>query len=247
MGNLDAFVYKEDGNIMLPRFYSASIGLGRLGYNVFHIDKRAIETLEFESSNIFVGPKEFVSYALARLGLDSPQDFDYPEKLQEFLGRKMFITTLGEVRRHAGSDDGFRFIKPVKNKKLFVGHPISCFRDLIPTSDFPSTLEVWCSDFIDIVSEYRFYIHDDRIIGSSHYSGSPKYLYDYSIIDSAVFKMTKDKGRPKAYCLDFGVTNEGATILIEGKDGYDFEPYSLSPEKQASMHEDRWLQIVGKR
>lgn len=50
---------------------------------------------------------------------------------------------------------------------------------------------------------------------------------------------------PVAYSLDFGVTADGRTLLVEANDAFALGAYGLEPVVYARMLEDRWLELVG--
>jgi hypothetical protein len=50
---------------------------------------------------------------------------------------------------------------------------------------------------------------------------------------------------PIACALDFGVSADGRTLLIEANDAFALGAYGLDAVVYANMLEDRWLQIVG--
>jgi len=51
-------------------------------------------------------------------------------------------------------------------------------------------------------------------------------------------------GAPVAYSLDFGVTEDGRTLLVEANDFYFLGCYGLSPLSYALAIADRWKEIV---
>ena len=53
------------------------------------------------------------------------------------------------------------------------------------------------------------------------------------------------KGAPAAYGLDFGVTADGRTLLVEANDGFALGCYGLDPVIYAEMLEARWCELAG--
>ena len=49
---------------------------------------------------------------------------------------------------------------------------------------------------------------------------------------------------PVAYAIDFGVTDDGRTILIEANDGYSLGPYGFDSYNYTRMMILRWKQIM---
>jgi phage terminase large subunit len=52
---------------------------------------------------------------------------------------------------------------------------------------------------------------------------------------------------PVAYGIDFGVTNDGRTLLVEVNDAFALGCYGLSAVEYAEMLEDRWLEVVSEK
>lgn len=67
------------------------------------------------------------------------------------------------------------------------------------------------------------------LLGCRHYTG------DCAIVVSM---------DPVAFCLEWGVTAGGNTVLVETNDGFAFGHYGLHPGYVAHMLSARWL-VVG--
>lgn len=67
-------------------------------------------------------------------------------------------------------------------------------------------------------------------------------LYDTIFINFCV----KDfEGAPKAYALDFGVTKDGETILVEVNNTCSIGSYGLEPVLYARFLSARWVELTG--
>lgn len=197
--------------------------------------------------SVVVGGIGTVRQAVKRFGFQSPENFDYPEPLRSFLGREISVLTIAEVHAMCVDDKIPQpiFIKPVTGHKDFDGHIVSCFRDLIRTAGWlhqaPDT-KVWVSEIRDFISEYRYFVNRGSVIGVGHYRGNPLVVPDTSKVQQAVDAW---EDAPVSYTLDFGVTKEGSTLLVEANDGFSFGCYGLPAIKYARMLEDRWCEMVG--
>lgn len=74
------------------------------------------------------------------------------------------------------------------------------------------------SQYIDIVSEYRCFVYNDKLVGIQYYSGEfdvfPKSETIYEMLK--IFKYDYGNGTaPQAYTLDVGINDNGDTIPIE--------------------------------
>lgn len=177
--------------------------------------------------------------ALTVLNKPIPQNIDYPIQLRHILGRTLKQTTLKEIRESITP----QFIKPDIEHKLFNGfvfdNSISSRRKIVTCSDDTT---VWASDLINIVSEYRTFILDNQILDCRRYKGEWKYVPDFNIINESVNLMKSSC--PRAYCLDFGVLDNGKTVLIEMNEGFSFGHYGLHPVLYARMLSPRWNELT---
>lgn len=222
--------------------YDAWHGFSMLGVDTvpFHepggID--AIEDLTPETCvHGYIGP---VRRALKRLGIKepTPKVEDYPEELTEFLGRKVWLSDMRTIRGEVQDV----FIKPVADdQKLFVGHIRGPIGYLAQTAHVPDDTEIQCSEPMRFLTEYRCFILEREIVGVRHYKGDYRFYPDYRIIEAAMFAY---KSAPVAYTLDFGVTEDKETRLIEANDSFSLGAYGLPSVVYARMIEARWDQMV---
>jgi hypothetical protein len=180
---------------------------------------------------------EDVHRALSKLGVPIPPSNDYPEQLRGFLGRSIRRAHLGEVRSSAETS----FIKPVSHKAFggMIWNNDKFSRRTIATQ--ADDVEVWVSDLVNFVSEYRCFILHDEIIDCRHYKGDWSKAPDKKIIQAAVCAM---KGTSCAYCLDWGVTDDERTLLVEANDSYALGHYGLNPIFCAHMLSARWHEMT---
>ena len=80
------------------------------------------------------------------------------------------------------------------------------------------------------------------MIDSRNYKGDFKIQPNFNIIERCIEDY---KNKPAAFTIDFGVTDDGRTLLIEVNDGYAFGTYGLSPLNVAKMLSARWSEMVG--
>lgn len=180
---------------------------------------------------------EDIHTALTKLNKPIPKPHDYPEELSEFFGRKIRKDKLGNVRNLTES----YFIKPISHK-LFNGmvwNNDSFSRRLIVTQ--PDDLDVWVSDYVNFVSEYRVFVLDGRILDCRNYRGDWSKAPNKEIIEAGVKVIGKN---PIAYCIDWGVLDNGKTVLVEMNDGFSFGHYGLNPVYCAHMLSARWHELT---
>ena len=74
------------------------------------------------------------------------------------------------------------------------------------------------------------------------YRGDWHYHYDHSVLDYAVDNYRTD---PAGYAMDFGVTDDGRTLLVEVNDGFALGCYGADPIQYAKLLSARWCELVG--
>ncbi|MCZ8254459.1 MAG: ATP-grasp domain-containing protein [Polaromonas sp.] len=200
-----------------------------------------------------VGSVEFVQAYMAAIGIQAPEPVSYPVALDQFLGRKIDLRALHQVR-------GDVFIKPVSTKTFngFVWrqglrdaeqseHDLEQL-EVIRQLD-PNTL-VWTSEPVRFQSEWRYYVVNGEIVHQARYDAgglddapSP----DLALVNEAIRTWTATSGSdcPRGYGIDFGVTDDGRTVLVEANDGWALGFYGNGMPARAYLQLLwlRWQQI----
>lgn len=221
--------------------YSLYSGLKQLGVEVVpYYWNDEIDQIDDLSPEIGVGGYiQDVWQGLKRLNIEIKPDISYPEPLKYLLQRDVYETNLGQIRSRIKPI----FIKPVEHK-LFTGfvYDNSQFaRRLVVT--LPDETLVLACDVVNFVSEYRTMILDNQILDCRRYKGDWSKAPDRKIVEDAV-EIMRGKS-PKAYCLDFGVTDDGRTLLVEMNDGFAFGNYGMNCILYAKMIAARWWELAG--
>lgn len=240
-------VQKKDGEFPTVNSWVAWRGFDLKSYPVEFFEWPDLKAgrVPIDPHTLVAGGVGTVRHALAALGV-VPPPIDLPTRLAGYLGRAVRATTFGEVRAiFAGDPPDPLFVKPRDALKAFTGHVLTAFRDLIPTAGFPDDLAVWASEVVDFVSEWRYFVLRHEIIGVGHYRGCPFTHPDASTVRRAVAEFRPDA--PAAYGIDFGVTADGRTLLVEANDGYSLGHMGLRPLEYANMLEARWSELMAGR
>lgn len=224
--------------------YNAWYGFDKLGTWTEKFLYSDLDKLELTKDNIIVGGIKPIKETLIKLGIEPPPNIDYPDELKSFLGRNIWLSTIGEMRKMMVDDvmNPPIFIKPALIQKDFTGHVVAKYKDLIKTASFSSDYQIWISETLDFVSEYRYYVNRNEVIGVGFYKGNPLRCPHGYVVNQAVQKFKESA--PISYCLDFGLNKQGNTFLIEVNDGFAFGSYGLNGVLHAIMLEDRWREIV---
>ena len=102
--------------------------------------------------------------------------------------------------------------------------------------------ELYCSEVVRFVSEWRCFLLYGQIIGINFYYGDREAEYDKSVIEAAVRAYPN---MPAGFSMDFGVTDDGRTLLIEVNDGYSLGTYGLEATLYARLLSARWAEMTG--
>ncbi len=191
------------------------------------LDKRKQE-------DVVVGGTLIMSHALNQNGISSNVD-TYPGELSDYMGRKIWSTTISELRKESLP----LFIKPVEDKAAN-GIVVRSWEDAAEYELFPPDFKVLCSEVVKFVSEWRCFVRYGKIVGIRCYNGDWRTMCDHKTIKRAV---SAYKSIPAGCSLDFGVTDDGRTILIEVNDGIALGCYGLKDTEYAKLLSARWAEL----
>ena len=211
----------------------ASYGFRDLGVEtVLFTTNEEFDTRQPE--DVVVGGTIIVWHALNQRGISFAHN-DYPEELIDFRGRKIKQIRLGDIRKETLPI----FIKPVEEKTA-LGLVVKDWPDLWEYERLDPETEIYCSEVVHFVSEWRCFLLYGRLIGIHYYFGDPEAECDYSVIDAAVEAYPN---MPAGCALDFGVTDDGRTLLIEMNDGFSLGTYGLEATLYARLLAARWAEL----
>lgn len=231
-GKNNLFISNE---IITENTYAAFFGFSVMGWEVVFYEGDPPERLSRE--DVVVGFITQVKMALRNLNIEPPAEIDYPEELQVFLQRKVWKDSLHRI--YTTPEAWPVFVKPVKGKQ-FDGKLITSLKDLIGIGS-QEDREIWCSEPVEFLSEYRCFIKYDKVIDVRRYKGDYKIFPNLYILTRC---LEEYKNPPNAYTIDIGVASTGETKLIEINDGFAMGSYGLSPVEYAKMISARWSQLT---
>ena len=217
--------------------YDAYLGFTDMGFEVEIFDDTQV-LKNAAKEDIVIGGIGIVRSHLESLGVNCP-DIDYPEELKQFLGRKLWKTTIEQVNCEVGSWPVF--VKPIEAKR-FTGCVIHSAADLIGMGCQNDNFEVFCSEPVNMLSEYRCFVRRGEILDVRHYQGDWSVAPDKNVVEAAVNAYTS---APAGYGADFAVTDKGETVLVEVNDGYSLGSYGLWHDLYAQLLAARWSELVG--
>ena len=183
---MTVFVLAPDDHVFSLNRLTARIGFLTLGEEVVMFQEDTFDTLSLQEHDIVVGGVGFVRRALHRLGLSVPDMDSVPDSIAQFAGRRLWQSTMGELRKRVGAGEVI-FAKPRPERlKAFNGRLYSSFKDLISTAHVDDDEPIECSEPLDLLSEHRCYVLRGDIIGLRHYADDPLVLPDPEVIRNAV-------------------------------------------------------------
>jgi hypothetical protein len=237
-----AHIQKHQGEFANINTLTAYLGFREKGYEVRFFEYPKLPYCDIHLDTPVVGGVRIVVAALSHLGIVVPELPSIPAALQSFAGRSTWTSTMQQARDLVSSGRSI-FVKPVPaDRKLFAGIVFRQFRDMIGTAHVPPDAPVICSDVVEFVSEYRAFVLDSKILGLRHYKGEFRVFPDPGVIDAAVEAY---RPSPRAYGIDFGVTVEGKTLLVETNEAYSLGCYGLTPLLYSTFLERRWTELTG--
>lgn len=232
-------VYIKSDNNNVPHnynFMNAYQGFYEMGFEtiMFHDDEVLTQS---HKEDIIVGYVGTVRSRLSDFGVIAPE-IDYPDELKKYLGRKIWSAKMNDINNNP--DNWNVFIKPVEDKQ-FTGVVVRSTKDLVGCGIQGVNQDIYCSEIVNFTSEWRCFVLYGKILDVRHYKGDWRKHFDYRVIESAVRKFTS---APAGYAIDFGLTDDGRTLLIEVNDGYALCCYGLLYFDYAKLLSARWAELT---
>lgn len=232
------------GEILNQGCYTAYYGFQKLGYRICFYNSvfDFIRKHQYPAAAI-VGGIDTLRNIMDNLGIKQPQ-VPQPHKLiSGSLGRKMYESTIKDFLEYCLSENFTpKFVKPLTGDKTFTGYVVKNPRiDILPLKRLAPEFELLISEVVDFQSEFRVFIKDRQILDIKNYTGNFWLRPGKAEVENAIVGYSHKQ--PICYSLDFGITNEGKTLLIEINDAFGIAPYGLDPVKYALFLEARWKEL----
>jgi hypothetical protein len=235
---MTVWIQKHNGEIEDDYVFAAYIGFANMGRRIYFFEDP--KEISYMDGDVVVGTLQSSRYILSSLAIETP-NFYIPSELMKFSGRPISLSDVGSVVKQFKSDKQPVFFKPINTKEfpaqILSMLPMITWRDQTLSPDTPC----WVSPVVDIVSEWRVFVSDKTIVGCQHYLGDFKIYPDWKIIEECLQSVV---WQPKGWTLDFGVTHDGNTILIETNDGYSIGNYGLDSQIYAELLQNRWYELT---
>lgn len=216
--------------------YSAGYGFGEMGFEIVKFNNyEQLKTSKL--CDVIVGYGKPIETRLKDFGINIP-NIDYPNELTKYLGRKIWKSTINTINNNP--DLWGVFVKPI-NRKAFSGRVVNSSKDLIGCGLGDKDQDVYVSEVLDFVSEYRVFVRYGSIIDMRHYNGDWSILPDVNVIPDCIKDYVNG---PKTYAIDFGVTKNNVTNLIEVNVSGSIGSYGLEPIMYAKFMSARWSELT---
>lgn len=206
---------------------------------------RKHEGLDFSSIKtpnkyIPVGSVDFVSAYLNAFYPNAKkmlEPLNVPEVLFPFAGRDVM-----NIRTEEDLKQLYKFDKVFAKSMSVIKHEDNGWKynpsnEMSELPKFNSCLGFQVSSFVEILSEWRVFVFNGKILDSKHYFGD---FFTYPNPNTINDMVREYKDAPVAYTLDVGVTSSGKTVVIEchrffscglyGFNDFYHYPYMLSQE-----------------
>lgn len=238
------YVESADGIPNNEAFYKAWEGFRKRGFTCELFTQADFADLPIRKKTLVAGGLRTVEAALTRLGLDLPTVDYLPMALSRFWGRQVWHTTWGELRTKYGKTGPTKplFVKPNSLHKKFASIALWNLDDIQSVAHYPDSYEVLAQEYIVFESEWRCFVCHGQVVEMSHYQGDVFTYPDPEVIQQALTSLRPNA--PAGFAIDFGVTSEGKTILVELGDGYSVGSYGMNAAEYSELLEARWLELV---
>lgn len=231
--------HTENGDPARINFHIATQAFIHFGYHIIET-ATAAEIPADDRECVAVGSIAYIKSALQHLNISLPSEMSYPESLRAYLGRKIWPSTIDEISNDPAAWNVF--VKPQDELKKFTGRVVRHLGDLRSTGDQAGNTAVWVSETVDFVREWRVFVRYGKILDIRPYKGDYHFHYDVTVIENALAAF---KDAPHAYAMDFGVTSDGRTLLVEVNEGFSIGAYGLFYTDYARLLSARWAQLTG--
>ena len=210
--------------------------------------KFSLDKYNFDLKNdILIGSVEATCYFFKKCGIEEPKYLGYPKELKMFMHRKIQETTFSELEEKSPFKFPY-FIKPSNHVKLFTGSLLKSEKDYKFMKEFypeiSSDTELYISEPINLISEYRCFVHKNELKGIQWYDGDFKEFPNSDIILEMIDAYKNVA--PVSYTLDVGIYDDFDGLkmaLVEVNDFWAIGSYGFNGKDYVRMTIDRFREI----
>jgi hypothetical protein len=187
-----------------------------------------------------------VNRALVANGRTVPGWNDYPPDLEAFYGRKVETTTWGELDSRGGEwfvkKTGKGGFQPMVARFPFLKSEQSDDVDPYNVCHIEPEDVVLASEPVNFVAEWRAFIVCHKVVDVRQYRGDWRAQYDRLVVSAATDAFNHSS---QSYAIDFGLTDDGRTLVVETNPGFALGAYGLMPDLYATLLASGWAAAWG--
>lgn len=211
-----------------------------------HVHKAGEANPKLSRSVMLVDGVHQVNAALRWAGRTNRGWNDYPPELEAFYGRKVGPTTWGELEARGGEwfvkKPGKGGFQPMVARFPFLK---SEQRDDVDPWNFCHLTDedlILASEPVNFVAEWRAFIVCHEIADVRQYCGDWRHQYDRFVVSAAADAFQHPS---LSYAIDFGLTDDGRTLVVETNAGRSLGAYGLRPDLYANLLASGWAALWG--
>lgn len=233
-------IYIQSEESGLPHHFDAACamyGAKDLGIKYRLTTFEEIESGKFDAllpTNPCVGSVEFMNMVFKRMGIHGvrvPRNSNRIHKTMKLHEAKAIAKSGRKI-----------FIKPFEIK-LFTGFVLdTSIYSCIEGIDQDCEVMVYEPFESEIASEWRAYIHNNKIVDCRSYSGDMFLAPSEKYIEGVIGENKKDF--PCSYTIDVGVLQSGENVVVEFNDMWAIGNYGVSNDDYLRMLRDRYFEIT---
>ena len=200
--------------------------------------------LQLDDKTLVVGNHPVMDSVFKRIGFENKINC-YPISLRPHLKREVWETTIGRFLMQSYDEINLNvFIKPKLSNKAFTGFVVNSPQQLFSLENFSKNMELYCSQVVHFISEYRVFVNKSKIVGMKNYYGNSELKPDISFIKNTISDFENSSDKTSAYGIDFGILQNNETALVEWNDAYSLGSYNLNKEVYTNLIITRWEEIL---
>lgn len=239
-------VESDNGIPSNEAFYKAWEGFRKRQFpcELFQAHQLEDDSLCLSRETLVAGGLRTVEAAMAKIGMQIPEANNLPSQLRAYRGRETWTSTWGQLRQKYGETGPPKplFVKPLNRNKGFPSIALFNADDFVSLSHLSDSDAVLVAEYVLFESEWRCFVCRGQVIEISHYQGELFTYPDANVIRSAIEDFGDDA--PAGYAIDFGVLDNGRTVLVEVNPGYSLGSYGLNAVEYSELLEARWVELA---
>lgn len=193
---------------------------------------------------LIAGDMDAVPWALKRMGVVASLPC-YPSSLFPYLGRQIRTSTVDRVRQRVELEGRPLFVKPKSKHKRFTGFVYESLADEMNFFGASRRLDVWVSEVVTFVAEFRIYVARGRVVGMARYRGDSDTEPRRGWLEELISALASSNELVAGFGLDVGRLDSGAWAVVECNEGYGLGLYPGLPEEAyAEMILARWEELM---